>query len=114
MDCSGHTSTKYLSNEKTLAAIISKLFRKRNQLNNALIEVELAKAEIECKEPIIGFFFLQYPKLRMLELYYKFFSKFFDVNKFKELEMDTDSLYLVLAEKELEGSTRPKMKAEWE
>ena len=38
----------------------------------------------------------------MLELYYNFFTKLCDVNKFEELEMDTDSLYLALAEKELE------------
>ena len=36
----------------------------------------------------------------MLELYY-FFKKFCDVNKCKELEMDTNELYLALAEKEL-------------
>ena len=29
----------------------------------------------------------------MLELYYKFFDKFCDLNKFEELEMDTDWLY---------------------
>ena len=37
-----------------------------------------------------------------------------DVNTFKELEMDTDSLYLALAEKELEDCIRPEMKAEWQ
>ena len=30
-----------------------------------------------------------------------FFERFCDVNKFKELEMDTDSLYLALSEKVL-------------
>ena len=30
----------------------------------------------------------------MLELYYNFCERFCDVNKFEELEMDTDSLYL--------------------
>ena len=53
----------------------------------------------------------------MLELYYKFFSKFCDVSKFKDLEMDTDSLYLALAEMELEDCIRPEMtemKTEWE
>ena len=34
----------------------------------------------------------------MLELYYNFFKKFCDVDMFEELEMDTDSLYLALAE----------------
>ena len=37
----------------------------------------------------------------MLELYYNFFERFCDVNKSEELEMDTDTLYLTLSEKEL-------------
>ena len=84
-------------------------------MNNSLYEVELAKAEIEHKEPIIvGFFILQYAKLRMLELYYNLFTRFCDVNKFEELEMDRDSLYIALAEKELEDCIRPEMRAEWQ
>ena len=115
MDRSRHTVTKYLSDEKTHAAINSKLFEKPNHLNNSLHEVELAKVEIEQKEPIIvRFFNLQYAKLRMLELYYNFFTRFCDVNKFEELEMDTDSLYLALAEKELEDCIRPDLRAEWQ
>ena len=63
-DRSRHTVTKYLSDEKTHAAIISKLFKKLDLLNISLYEVELAKAEIQHKEPIIvGFFILQYAKL---------------------------------------------------
>ena len=50
----------------------------------------------------------------MLELYYNFFTRFCDVNKFEELEMDTDSLYIALAEKELEDCIRPEMRAEWQ
>ena len=111
---SGHTMTKYLSDEETNAATNSNLFKKLNHLNNSLYEVELAKAEIEHKEPIpFGFFILQYAKLRMLELYYNFFTRFCDVNKFEELEMDTDLLYFALAEKELEDCIRPEMRAEW-
>ena len=80
-----------------------------------MYEVELAKARIEHKEQIIvGFFFLQYAKLQMLELYYNFFTRFRDVNKFQELEMDTDSRCLALAEKELEDFRRPEMRAEWQ
>ena len=52
MDRSRHTVTKYLSDEKTHAAIISKLFQKLDHLNNSLYEVELAKGEIEHKEPL--------------------------------------------------------------
>ena len=82
-------------------------------MNNSLYEVELAKADIEHKEPIlVGFFILQHAKLQMLDLYYNFFTRFCDVNKFEELEMDTDSLYLALAEKELEDFVRLEMRAE--
>ena len=113
MDRSRHTVTKYLGDKKTHAAINSKLFKKLDHVNNSLYEVELAKAQIEHKEPIIvGFFILQYAKLRMLALYYNFFKSFRDANKFEELEMDTDSLYLALAEKELEDCIRLEMRAE--
>ena len=84
-------------------------------MNNSLYDVELGKAQIEHKESIIvGFFNLQYAKLRMLELCYNFFTNSCDVTKFKELGMDTDSLYLDLAEKELENCIKPEMKAEWQ
>ena len=112
---SWHTVTKYLADEKTHAAIFSKLFKKLDLVNNSLYEVEPAKAQSEHKELIIvGIFILQYAKLRMLELYYNFFTRFCDVHKFEELEMDTDSLYLALVEKELEDFIRPEMRAEWQ
>ena len=114
-DRSRHPVTKYLTDENTRAAINSKLFKKLDHVNNSLYEVELAKAQIEHKEPnIVGFFILQYAKLRMLELYYNCFTRFSDVNKFQELEMDTNSLYLALAEKELEDCIRPEMRTEWQ
>ena len=71
MDRSRHTVTKYLSDEKTHGAINTKFFKRLDHINDQLYEVELAKSEIEHREPIIvGFFILQYAKLRMLELYY--------------------------------------------
>ena len=46
-------------------------------------EVEMAKAEIEHREPIIvGFCILQQAKLRMLELNYYFFERLCDFNNF--------------------------------
>ena len=108
MDRSRHTVTKYLSDKKTHAAIKSKRFKNVDHVNNSLYEVELAKAQVEHKEPIIvSFFFLEHAKLRLLELYYNSFTRFCDVNKFEELEMDTDSLCPALAEKELEDCIRP-------
>ena len=115
MDGSRHTVTKYHNDKKTHPTINSKLFKKLDRVKNSLYEVELAKAQIEHEEPlIVGFFILQYAKLRMWELYYNFFSRFSDVNKFEELEMDTDSLYLALTGKELGDCIRPEMRAEWQ
>ena len=84
-------------------------------MNNSLYEVELTKAQIERKEPIlVGFSILQYAKLRLLELYYNFFTRFCDVNKIEELEKDRDSLFFALAEKQLENCIRPDMRAQWQ
>ena len=56
-----------------------KIFKRLGHINDQLYEAELAKSEIQHKEPIIvGFFILQYVKLRTPELYHNFFSKFCD------------------------------------
>ena len=76
MDKSRHTITKYLNDEKTHKAINEPLFKRLNTVEKDLYEVELLKSTIEHRETIIvGFFILQYAKLRMLELYYNFFDK---------------------------------------
>ena len=113
---SRHTVTKYPVDEKTHAAINSKLFKKLDHLNNSLYEVELAKAEIVWTQRTNHCRVLHSSirKMRMLELYYNFFTRFCDVNKFEELERDTDSFYLALAEKELENCIRPEMRAKWQ
>ena len=83
-------------------SINTNLFKRLEHTNDQMYEVEWAKPEIEHREPfIVGFFILQYAKLRMLELYYNFFERFCDVNTLEDLEKDTDSLYLALSEKEL-------------
>ena len=59
MNWSRHTVMKYLLDKKTHAANNSKLFKKLDHVNNSLYEVEVAKAQIEHKEPIFfGFFIL--------------------------------------------------------
>ena len=114
MDRSRHTETLYLNDEKTHKAISNRLFRRLNNVTPDIYKVELAKSTVEHREPIIvGFFILQYAKLRKLELYYNFFDKFCDVQKFEELEMDTDSLYLALAHENLYKCIKPEMRSNW-
>ena len=83
MDCSQHTVTKYLNDEKTHSANFSKLFKRLNFVSDQLYKVKLVKSEIELREPIIvGFFILQYAQLKVLELYYVFFDE-----KFRDTEI---------------------------
>ena len=115
MDRSINTIKKCLNDEKTHKAINEPLFKRLNTVQKDLYVIELLRSTIEHKEPrIVGFFFLQYAKMRMLELYYNFVDKFCDVNKFEELEMDTDTLYLALAEENLYDCIRLEKKGDWE
>ena len=76
-----------------------------NVVKKDLYEVDLLKSTTELREPIIvGFFILQHAKRRM-------FHKYCDENKIEELEMDTDSLYLALAEDSLDDCILPEKKA---
>ena len=52
--------------------------------------------------------------MRILALHYNFFDKICDVDKFEELKLDTDLLYLILAEENLYNCIRPKKKGDWE
>ena len=99
-DWSGHTVKKYLSDKKAQAAFNSRLLEKRDHVNISMFAVELARAQIEHKEPkIVGFFVLQYAKLRMLELYLTYFTNCCDVNNFEVLQLDTISLYMAPVER---------------
>ena len=61
---------------ETHAAINNKMFMRLGYINDQLYEVDLAKSEIEQKEPIIEAFLIQqYAKLRILEVYCNFFSQ---------------------------------------
>ena len=58
MDRIGQTVTKYLSDEKTIAAINSKIFKRLGFIYEQLYEFELPKSEFERKEPkFVGFLF---------------------------------------------------------
>ena len=115
MDRSRHTVRRYLNYEKTHSAINKKFFKRLNFITDQLYEAELAKSGIELRKSIIvGFFILQYAKLRMLELYFNFFKKICDPEKYEGLELDTDSLFLALSEENLEYIILPEKRNDWQ
>ena len=72
---SRHSLTKFINYEKTHTAANKKMFRRLWDVNEEVYEVEFAQSEVEHGESIpLGLFTLQYAKLRMLELYYNFFT----------------------------------------
>ena len=114
MHRSRHTIFKCLNDEKAHKAINSKFIKKFNHLLDKMYEIESSKADVEHKEPIIvGFFILQYAKVRMLEVFYNFFRKFFDFNSCEEMEMDRDSFYQAVAHDPLEYCIKPDMRENW-
>ena len=50
----------------------------------------------------------------MLELYYNFFKKFCDTERYEEFEMDNNSLYLALSEENLEDIILTEKRNKWE
>ena len=59
MDCTQHTVTKSLNDEKTHSATNKKHFKRLNFITDQLYEIELVESEIVYGEPIIfGFFVL--------------------------------------------------------
>ena len=110
MDRSRHTVTNFLNDEKTHGAINTKLFKRLDHINDQLYEVELAKAEIEHREPtIVGF---SYSNTLNLECWS--FTTTFLRDSVTSTNLRSYSLYLVLSEKYLYGCIREKSIVEWE
>lgn len=58
----------------------------------------------------LGYFILQYAKLRMLSFYYDIMDLYVDRTNFECCEMDTDSAYMAISGTCLENVIRPEMK----
>ena len=115
MNRSRHSVTKYGNESSIHDYINSKMFKTFTEVCDDVYEVGMAKKRIEHKEAIvIGFFILQYAKLRMLELYYNFLHTYCDKNLYEEIEMDTDSLYLALGRENIYDCIRPEVHKEWQ
>ncbi|XP_033758018.1 uncharacterized protein LOC117340367 [Pecten maximus] len=103
MDKSQHTNIKYVRGETNACnAINDPQFKDIHQLDEDIFEVENAKRTITNDLPIqLGYFILQYAKLRMLEYYYDLMDVFVDRSDFAYWEMDTDSAYMARSGKRL-------------
>ena len=99
LDKTKHRSVKYIKGEHQAKLCMNdKMFRDVSALDDGTFEVQMAKNQITLDLPIqIGFFILQYAKLRMLQFYYDFMLVFVDQSDFQLTEMDTDSMYMAIS-----------------
>ena len=99
LDKTKHSWVKYIKGEHQAKLCMNdKMFRDVSALDNGTFEVQMAKNQITLDLPIqIGFFILQYAKLRMLQFFYDFMLVFVDQSDFQLTEMDTDSLCMAIS-----------------
>ncbi|XP_069106330.1 uncharacterized protein [Argopecten irradians] len=104
----------YASDDEAYCRVNSKNFQTLTELGDNYYEIESSKSRIQLDIPIqIGFFILQYAKLRMLSFYYDCLDKYVDRRDFELMAMDTDSYYMALSGECLEDLIRPELKDEF-
>ena len=93
-----HCNVKYMKDTGKVAKLInSSNFKHMENMSNGIFEVEMYKRKVILDTPIqIGFFILQYAKLRMLQFYHDCLVKYLISDSFELTEMDTDSMYMAL------------------
>jgi hypothetical protein len=108
-----HSDIRYVQGENEACLKANETnFKTMTQLSSEFeyFEIEMQKKKIKLDLPIqIGYFILQYAKLRMLQFYYDFLVKYVPRDKFQSLEMDTDSLYSSFAGENLQDVIRPEL-----
>ena len=97
MDKTKHRSVFYVEGENQACFQVNKpQFRQTTCLDeeDQFYEIEAAKHRIKLDLPVqLGYFILQYAKLRMLQFYYDFLDTYVDRSNFEYLEMDTVRCY---------------------
>ncbi|KAJ8314770.1 hypothetical protein KUTeg_006920 [Tegillarca granosa] len=118
MDKTKHKDVVYVQDEGPACLLINQpLFRKMECIDaeNQYYEAEMAKSRIKLDLPIqLGYFILQYAKLRMLQFYNDCLDIYIDRADFQYCEMDTDSAYLAISGKCIDDVIKPNMRSKYE
>lgn len=99
--------------ENASKKVNDRLFVKLTELDSEsnYYEIQMAKKKIVHNMPIqLGFFVLQYAKLRMLQFYYDFLDQYIDRSDFEYMEMDTDSAYFAISGDSLDDIIKPEFR----
>ena len=102
---------KYCDDVRVPLLINDPFFQELNVISDDCYEVGMGKKSIRLDMPTqIGFFILQYAKLRMLQFYYDFIDTYIDRSDFEYCQMDTDSAYIAFSSENFEDLIKPEMR----
>ena len=109
-----HSCVEYVEGETEACKKANEpTFKAMTDLGDDYFEVEMQKKRITLDLPIqIGYFILQYAKLKMLD-FYVFLTKYVEKSDFQMLQMDTDSLYFSISGKDLGQVIKPHLKDDY-
>ena len=107
--------TYHKADETAIHSLINgKRFTHCEEINENVVEIEMAKKSVKVDIPIqVGFFVLEYAKLLMLRFYYDFLLKYISDRDFCLIQTDTDSLYFALSTKSLCQAVKPELRDEF-
>ena len=99
LDPTKHRAIKYAFDSNRVSQQVNEpTFRHFNKLDSDFYEIEHAKRQTIFSMPIqLGFFVLQYAKLRMLDFYYNCVDFYLKRSDFQYCSMDTDSAYFSMS-----------------
>ena len=115
LDPTKHRNIRYAQDLKKFSKQVNQpTFRHFDILDEEFFEIEHAKRQTVLNMPIqLGFFVLQYAKLRMLQFYYDCVDQFLDRSDFQYSFMDTDSAYMALSAHNFESLVRSSKLSEY-
>ena len=106
-----HRNVNYCTKKTASRLINNKRFRQLEIVVNDAYEIEMSKRTVTYTLPVhVGFFVLQYAKMRMLQFYYDFIDIYVERPLFQYCEMDTDSAYLALTGESVDDLVTPALR----
>ena len=106
-----HRDVSYCTEKAASLMVNDKRFRQLDIVVDDAYEIEMNKKVVKYTLPVhVGFFVLQYAKMRMLQFYYDFLTRYVERPLFQYCEMDTDSAYLALAGESVDDLVTPALR----
>ena len=106
-----HRDVNYCTEKVASLMVNDRRFRQLDVVVDDAYEIEMNKKTVTYTLPVhVGFFVLQYAKMRMLQFYYDFINRYLERHLFQHCEMDTDSAYLALAAESVDVLVTPELR----